>query len=75
MFHKPNNTGYRFSSRDNVALQHAKFTGSIQTLPMGESLIILPNLGLNDYMRLTKDTIRILRNLPETHHVYGSTWN
>ena len=75
MFHKPNNIGYRFSDRDNVALRDRKFTGSVQTLPMGQSLIVLPNLGFNDYMRLTKDTIRILRNLPETHHVYGSTWN
>lgn len=66
--------GFTFTTR-NEAMNHNRFSGTIDTRPMGDSLVVLPNLGFNQHMRLTKDTIRILRNLPEVHHVYRVTWN
>ena len=47
--------------------------GELDTLPIGESLIVLPNLGFDDNMRLSKDTILLLRELPYKHHVYLKT--
>ena len=60
--------------REHPALQHRHLIGSVQTLPIGESLIIMPNLGLDEHMRFTKDTIEILKDFPEKHHVHGMTW-
>ena len=34
--------------------------GEVDTMPIGQSLIVLPNLGLDDHMRLTRDTILLL---------------
>lgn len=70
MYHKTDGTiGFQFKPR-NDALHLLRYKGTIETLPQGDSLIVLPNLGFNDHMRLTKDTITILRNFPEEHHVY-----
>jgi len=48
--------------------------GELDTLPIGQSLIVLPNVGLDDHMRLSKDSILLLRELPYKHHVYLKTW-
>ena len=34
--------------------------GELDTLPMGETLIVLPNLGFDEHQRLSKDTILLL---------------
>ena len=34
--------------------------GELDTLPIGESLIVLPNLGFDEHQRLSKDTILLL---------------
>ena len=34
--------------------------GELDTLPTGDSLISLPNLGFDEHMRLSKDTILLL---------------
>ena len=52
-----------------------QLVGSINTQPIGESLIILPNVGLDEHMRLTKDSREILKGFPEKHHVHGVTWD
>ena len=52
-----------------------QLVGSIKTLPIGQSLIILPNVGLNEHMRMTKDSRDTLKEFPETHHVHGITWD
>ena len=49
--------------------------GSVDTLPIGQSLIILPNVGLDEHMRLTKDSREILKEFPEKHHVHNETWD
>ena len=50
-------------------------TGDIDTLPMGDSLVVLPNLGFNDHMQLSRDSVLLLRELPHKHHVYMKTWH
>ena len=52
-----------------------QLVGSVQTLAVGLSLIILPNVGLDEHMRVTKDSRDILRQFPEKHHVHGDTWD
>ena len=52
-----------------------QLVGSIKTLPIGQSLIILPNVGLNEHMRMTKDSRDTLKEFPEKHHVHGITWD
>ena len=52
-----------------------QLVGSIETLPVGQSLIILPNVGLDERMRLTKDSRDILKEFPEKHHVHTVTWD
>ena len=47
----------------------------IDTLPIGSSLIVLPNLGFRDARQLSPETVRLLRELPYKHHVYLKTWN
>ena len=42
--------------------------GEVDTMSIGQILIVLPNLGLDDHMRLTWDTILLLRELPYKHH-------
>ena len=63
------------NEREHPAMQHRQLIGSVETLPIGESLIIMPNLGIDEHMRLTKDTIEILKQFPEKHHVHGMTWS
>ena len=74
-YHNPNNDGYLFRVRDVAALEPQRYTGQIDTRPIEDSLIILPNLGFNNHMRLTRDTIQILRDYPEKHHIFNVTWN
>lgn len=50
-------------------------TGDIDTLPMGDSLVVLPNLGFNDHMQLSRASVLLLRELPHKHHVYMKTWH
>ena len=52
-----------------------QLVGSVESLPIGQSLIILPNVGLDEHMRLTKDSRDILRGFPEKHHVHTVTWD
>ena len=84
LFH-PKRQGRRIRNRgkppQETYLQNAKesgypapLVGDIDTLPIGESLIVLPNLGIDDRMRLSKDSILLLRELPYKHHVFLQTW-
>merc|ERR1711994_928086 len=52
-----------------------QLVGSVESLPIGQSLIILPNVGLDEHIRLTKDSRDILRGFPENHHVHTVTWD
>ena len=73
MFHKPDGRGLQFNS-NAITNRHAPLTGVIDTRPIEDSLIILPNLGFTEQQRLNKDTLAVLKSYPQNHHVHGSTW-
>ena len=73
MYHSPDGNGLRYYRQEAITPEHERFTGTIDTRPIEDSLIILPNLGFTDRMRLTKDTRAILRNSPYEHHVFHPT--
>ena len=68
------NTSQRYLLKNSEDASPHKYTGRIETRPMGDSLIVLPNLGFTEAMRLGTHTVRLLRELPQKHHVYLSTW-
>ena len=70
LFH-PKRQGKRIRNRgkppQETYLQNAKesgyaapLVGDIDTFPIGESLIVIPNLGFNDHIQLSKDTTLLL---------------
>jgi hypothetical protein len=75
MYHSPTGVGYKYFDPNTMTRDHKRLTGTIDTRPIEDSLIILPNLGFNNEMRLSKDTQKILKTFPQQHHVYRRTWN
>ena len=74
MYHRLNGDGVRFYDPNVITAAHAPLTGTIDTRPREDSLIILPNLGFNQHMQINRDTALILRSYPQKHHVHGRTW-
>ena len=75
MYHRLNGDGVRFYDPNVITAAHAPLTGTIDTRPREDSLIILPNLGFNQHMQINRDTALILRSYPQKHHVHGRTWS
>ena len=74
-------SGYRIEAlRCTPMLTHVvRLTNMVKglTIPpmlLRHTLWHVPNLGLDEHMRFTKDTIEILKDFPEKHHVHGMTW-
>ena len=60
---------------DTINRNHVHYTGTINTLPIGESLIILPNVGMTPRMRVNSRSHSILRTKAGySHHRYSITW-
>ena len=74
MYHKLDGTGYRYHDPNTITPAHEPLTGTIDTRPIEDSLIILPNLGFNNRAQLNKDTARLLKEFPLRHHVFKHTW-
>ena len=74
MYHKLGDEGGYLRHSRAITDAHEPLLGTIPTRPMDDSLIILPNAGLTDRMRLNKDTISILKEFPQEHHVLHRTW-
>ena len=66
--------GYKYYDQRTMDRDWKRLTGSIDTRPIEDSLIILPNVGFTDQMRLSKDTISILKNFRQKHHIFKRTW-
>ena len=66
--------GYKYYDQRTMDRDWKRLTGSIDTRPIEDSLIILPNVGFNEYMRLSKDTQQILNTFRQKHHVHKRTW-
>ena len=52
-----------------------QLVGSVNNLPIGQGLIVLPNVGMDEHMRMTRSSRDILKEFPEEHHVHGMTWD
>ena len=74
MYHRLNDQGLQYYNPNVITHRHTPFTGTIDTRPIEDSLIILPNLGFNEHQQLNKDTQHILKEYQQKHHVYGRTW-
>ena len=83
---KPRNAVWRAlyaHPRSNVILMEKSdtiirnnYTGTIDTRPLSDSLILLPNIGMTDVCRINKRTQTILKsNAGYSHHVLLRSWN
>ena len=60
---------------DTITREHTPFTGDINTMPLEDSLILLPNIGMTDKMRVNARTRQILtRKTRYRHHRINHTW-
>merc|ERR1712078_95547 len=66
--------GYKYYDQRTMDRDWKRLTGCIDTRPIEDSLIILPNVGFTDQMRLSKDTISILKDFRQKHHIFKRTW-
>ena len=61
---------------DTIYRDHTQYTGTIDTMPLEDSLIILPNVGLTDRKRINARTRSILsKKTKYKHHCIKHTWD
>ena len=61
---------------DTIIRNHLQFTGHIDTLPIQDSLIVLPNLGMTQMNRIDVRTRKVLKNKTKyQHHRITHTWD
>ena len=61
---------------DTIIRNNLRYTGTINTRPINDSLILLANLGMSDKGRLIQRTRRVLRSKNGySHHILRRTWN
>ena len=61
---------------DTIIRNHLRYTGTIDTRPIDDSLILLPNIGMTDRLRVNSRTRTILsRKAGYTHHRLERTWD
>ena len=61
---------------DTIIREDLKYTGTIDTRHIDDSLILLANVGLTDRKRINQRTRNILRTKEGySHHVFGTTWS
>ena len=74
LYHSLDGTKLLFYTPNTITRNHRRLLGEIENKAIEDSLIILPNLGFTDHMRLSRDTVDILRRYPDySHHVYKRT--
>ena len=74
LFHHPGTNEVVPHEPTNLVRNWARFTGVVETRSMDDSLVILPNLGLTDTMRLNAATRKLLNRTEYQHHIMGRTW-
>ena len=61
---------------DTIIRNNLRYTGTIDTRPLSDSLILLPNIGMTDAHRINKRTRTILKSKAGySHHVLLRSWN
>ena len=61
---------------DTIIRNNLRYTGTIDTRPINDSLILLANVGMTDRNRVMRRTRQILqRKTGYKHHILTRTWN
>ena len=75
LFQQPHTNQIVMKKPDTINRNHTQWTGTIDTLPTGEGLIILANIGLTAAHRVDSRSRKILRSMSKySHHVLAQTW-
>ena len=75
LFHHPGTGDVVTEQPQNLIRHWTRFTGVIDTKPIEDSLIILPNVGFTNSMRVNANSRNALGRFKLRHHRMGSTWN
>ena len=77
VYHEHNDAQYRrykLHYSDNLP-GYTKLTATIDNKPIEDSLILLPNVGINEHAQMSRDTRAILGEFTQKHHVHKVTWD
>ena len=76
LYTQPHTNVVVMEAPDTINRNDTRFTGVINTLPLDEgSLILLPNVGMLDSMRVNSRTQRVLKTKAGfSHHRIQHTW-
>jgi len=75
LYHHPGSNEVVTHQPQNLVRNWMRYSGSVDTRPREDSLVILPNVGFTDRMRINTASRDLLGRFTETHHVMGQTWN
>ena len=75
LYHHPGSGEVVTHQPETLVRNWMRYTGTIDTKPIEDSLILLPNIGFTDTMRVNAATRNALSRLPQAHHIMGRTWN
>ena len=60
---------------ETINRDHVQWTGTIDTQPTGEGLIILANIGMTPTKKIGSRSRKILTNMNDlSHHILTNTW-
>ena len=71
----PDTNQITFNQPENLVHNWTRYTGSIDTRPPEESLIIAVNVRFSEMMRINTVSRRILSRKNVSHHVMTQTWD
>ena len=74
LFHHPGTNELVPHEPTALVRNWARYTGTIETRSMDDSLVVLANLGLTDTFRLNAATRKLLARTKLQHHIMGNTW-
>ena len=76
LYHHPHSNVILMEKPDTIIRNHLRYTGTIDTRHIDDSLILLPNVGMTPRRRINIRTRQILRSKTGySHHVLLRTWN
>ena len=60
---------------ETINREHVQWTGTVETQPTGEGLIILANVGMTPNMKIGSRSRKILTSMNDhSHHILTNTW-
>ena len=75
LYQQPHTNQIVMDKPNTINRNHTQWTGTIDTLPTGEGLIILANLGMTPNMKIDNRARKILRTMTKySHHILTHTW-